>query len=75
MSVAANIAEGSGKQTTPELCRFLDISVGSLEELKYYLILGKDLKFIDEEHYNDLVNRCEEIGKMIYGLQTSLKHK
>lgn len=71
--VSANIVEGCKRQTTLDFCHFLNISEGSLEELKYYLLLSKDLSFVSENNYESLMNQCEEVGRMISGLIASLK--
>jgi len=42
ISVAANIAEGFKKRGKQDKMRFLNISQGSLEESRYYLILAQD---------------------------------
>jgi len=44
------------------------ISRGSLEEVKYQLLLAKDLKYIEEMEYLDIVALTTEIGKMLNGL-------
>jgi len=49
VSVAANIAEGYKKLSRIEKLRFLNIAQGSLEECRYYIILSRDLGYIDEE--------------------------
>jgi len=46
VSVPANIAEGFKKKTLANKLNFLSHSDGSLEEVKYYLILVKDLSYI-----------------------------
>ena len=46
VSIAANISEGHKKNTVPNQLNYLNISEGSLEEVKYYLILSKDLNYI-----------------------------
>jgi four helix bundle protein len=43
VSVPANIAEGFKRRGIQEKMRFYNISEGSLEELKYYFVLSKDL--------------------------------
>jgi len=43
VSVPANIAEGFTRKSNPEKSRFFNISQGSLEEVRYYLILNEDL--------------------------------
>ena len=47
ISVAANIAEGFRKTGKPDKCRYMNISQGSLEECRYYLILSRDLGYLD----------------------------
>jgi len=43
VSTPANIAEGFKKRSKSDKARFMNISQGSLEECRYYLILAKDL--------------------------------
>lgn len=43
VSIPANFAEGFKRRTQAEKARFYNISQGSLEESRYYLILSKDL--------------------------------
>ncbi len=43
VSVPANFAEGFKKFSLKDKIRFYNISQGSLEESRYYLILAKDL--------------------------------
>lgn len=43
ISIPANIAEGFKKRGLPDKNRFFNISQGSVEECRYYLILGDDL--------------------------------
>jgi four helix bundle protein len=48
VSVPANIAEGFSKKGRPDKARILNISQASLEELRYFFILAKDLGYVDE---------------------------
>ena len=45
ISIAANIAEGYKKRTKKDKIKFYNISQGSLEECRYYIILSKDLEY------------------------------
>lgn len=45
VSIAANIAEGFKKKGKRDKVRFLNISQGSLEECRYYIILAEDLGY------------------------------
>lgn len=47
VSIAANIAEGYKKKGTKDKLRFFNISQGSIEECRYYLILSRDLNYIE----------------------------
>jgi four helix bundle protein len=47
-SIPANIAEGYGRRSPKEKARFYNIATGSAEELKYFLILSKDLHYIKD---------------------------
>lgn len=67
-SVPANIVEGRGRYSYKEFIKFLYISRGSLEETKYHLLLSKDLNYINDTQYDDLMNKCIKIGKMLNGL-------
>ncbi len=46
VSIGGNIAEGFGRMKPPDKARFYTISQGSAEELRYYLILAKDLDYL-----------------------------
>jgi len=71
-SVPANIAEGFGRRTTKDFVRFLDISAGSLNETRYFLILSRDLEHISKEEYAGLRSHCDEVGRLLGGLIKSL---
>ena len=75
VSVASNIAEGSSKRSTREFIRFLNISYGSLAELKAKLIIAAELGFLSQPDLISLTERCNEIGKMLNGLIRSLNNK
>ncbi len=70
VSVSANIAEGFKRRTPKDKSNFYNMSQSSLEELKYYFILSKDLGYLQSE--KDLQNLIESIGKMLYGLIRSI---
>lgn len=64
VSIPANIAEGFKKRGPKDTMRFLNISHGSLEECRYYLILTKDLNYGDSDHLNNLL---EEVSRLLDG--------
>lgn len=72
-SIATNIVEGYKRRSDKEFAYFLNIADGSLEETKYHLLLANDLKYIDKCSYEKLIMVAEEVGRMLYGLQKSLR--
>jgi four helix bundle protein len=72
-SVPANIVEGQSRNTTKEYLKFLYNSRGSLEEVRYFLLLSYDLRFISSDIYGDLENHYKNASKMLNGLIKSLR--
>jgi four helix bundle protein len=75
VSVPSNVIEGKARGSNKEYKRFLLISRGSLEEVKYQLLLAKDLKYIDEDKYKESIELAKEVGRMLNGLIVSIKPK
>ena len=67
VSIPANIAEGYKKMSKADKLRFYNIAQGSLEECRYYVLLSKDLGYINEDNYNLLFNAVEETSKLLNG--------
>src|SRR6516164_4400588 len=62
ISIAANIVEGFKKRGFKGKIRFFNITEGSLEECRYYLILIKDLEYADTAKLEKLL---EEVSKLL----------
>ncbi len=62
VSVPANFAEGFKRSGLNDKLRFYNISQGSLEESRYYLIVAKDLDYGEDQA---LRSRTDQIGKML----------
>ena len=73
VSVPSNIVEGRARAGNKEYKRFLLISRGSLEEVKYQLLLARDLQYVESSIYNKTVNLTDEFGRLLNGLINSLK--
>ena len=69
MSIPANIAEGFIKNGTKDKVRFYNIAQGSLEELKYYLILINDLNYCNTTKLKEM---ADEVGKILNGYIKSI---
>jgi four helix bundle protein len=64
-SVGANIAEGCGRRSDPEMRRFLQIARGSADEVEYHLLLARDLHFLSPDDFKDLEGMVLEIQRML----------
>lgn len=70
VSIPANIAEGFAKQTKPDKAKFFNIAQGSLEEVRYYLILSRDLKYLDNAE--SLITSLLEVSKLLRSYRAAL---
>ena len=69
VSIPANIAEGFKKRGRTDKARFMNISQGSLEETRYYLILAADLGYLKP---GALLAQVDEIGRILDAYSRSL---
>jgi four helix bundle protein len=72
-SAAANIAEGSAKRGPREFRRYLDISLGSLSELGYTILVARDLGLLSVEEWRELNELRDKAGKATWGLYRTMK--
>lgn len=72
-SIPANIAEGCGRNGDAELGRFLQIGMGSANELEYHLLLARDLAYFDPPTHDRLIKQLIEVKQMLSSLITSLR--
>ncbi|MBN1965459.1 MAG: four helix bundle protein [Anaerolineae bacterium] len=72
VSVAANIAEGSGRQYLKEFLNFLHIARGSLAEVEYYIHLARRLGYLDDNQAELLASACYEAGAVLQGFITAI---
>ncbi len=73
-SVCANMAEGFSKYSSPhEERRFLSISRGSCDEMRFWAKLGADLGYWDSETADTWRTNYTQISKMLYSLMEKRK--
>jgi len=73
VSVPANVAEGFKRLGIRDKIHFYNISEGSLEELKYYFILSKDLGYVPSN--TDLMAQSQTVGRLLHGLIASTNRR
>ena len=66
VSIPSNIAEGAGRDSSPQFNQFLNIAFGSSYELQTQLIISERLNFISKEVNEPILSKLDEIQKMIY---------
>ena len=73
VSITANLAEGSGRQSLKEKMRFIEIAFGSITEVFCELQTACDLNYIKTEQLDELRPQFTEIAKMLSGLRNSIQ--
>jgi four helix bundle protein len=74
-SIAANIAEGHGRENTGSFIQSLRIAQGSLKELETHLLLAARVGLLKEAFVEVSMGQCEALGKMLRALIRSLQQK
>lgn len=72
-SIPSNIAEGQGRDSAIEFCRFINIARGSLCELETQIIISEKNLLISEDTATYIYPKIKEIGSMLKALSNYLK--
>lgn len=72
-SVCMNLMEGAHRISKNEYKHFVSISRGSCGEVKYQLMLSKDLGYLDEGTFKEMTEAYERVSMMLTKLHSSLK--
>ncbi|SDR31807.1 four helix bundle protein [Rhizobiales bacterium GAS191] len=75
VSIAANIAEGHGRETTGAFVQFLRNAQGSLKELETHLLLACRVRCASAAEVEPILTKCGELGRMLRSLIRSLQRK
>ena len=73
ISIASNLAEGSGRISFKDKARFTEIAYSSSLELLNQLILSTDFEYINEDEYIQIREKILEVNMLIDGLYKSQK--
>ena len=71
-SIGSNLAEGCGRNSDKDLARFVSIAQGSAFEVRYQMILAKDLDYISPAEFSRLENQLLSISRMLTSFHQKL---
>lgn len=74
-SIGYNISEGSGRNSDKEFANFINIALGSSNEAENQLILAKDLNYINESDYQNILEELIILKKKLVTLWNRLNGK
>jgi len=71
-SIPMNLLEGSHRLSKKEYRQFVGIAKGSAGEMKYQLLLARDLKYMSNDRYLEFIGKYERVSQMLTKLAQSL---
>ena len=74
VSIPLNIAEGYGRLSEDDFKRFLKISLGSTNETSTLIEISKDLGYINDKEYSELIKQYNILGRKIYRFMENLNY-
>ena len=74
-SIAANIAEGHGRENSGSFVQFLRIAQGSLKETETHLLLSERVGLLKADQLAPAMKACDEIGRILRSLIRTLQDK
>jgi four helix bundle protein len=72
VSIPSNISEGAARTSLKEFTHFLSIALGSIAELETQLIISKNLDYLNESQFENLLSKLVSIRRMTLGLKKSI---
>jgi four helix bundle protein len=70
--IPMNLAEGNGRRSLKERSRFIDIAIGSLEELHYQCLLAHELLYLKDGQREEVDAKIQKVGFLLMRLRQSL---
>ena len=74
VSISSNVAEGAGRPKDADFAHFLDNALGSANEVETQLLISKNIGYITEEIFNQLMVNLTGIQKQLTGLIASIRN-
>lgn len=65
VSITSNVAEGFGRKGYKEKIQFYYVSSGSFSELKNQILIARDIGYLKEKSYNEIMNQADYAHKIL----------
>jgi four helix bundle protein len=73
LSIASNIAEGSGRFTSRDYLGFISNSRGSVKESESHLLVATRLEFLTESRAATALGLTDEMSRLLFNLRESIR--
>ncbi len=75
VSISLNIAEGAGRNSDADMSRFIQMAIGSLNEVVTILYISLAQGYIEKKEFDLFYKRCEDISRSTHAFRNYLKPK
>ena len=75
LAIVDNIADGQARDLPAEFARSLAMAQGQAQQLETQLLLAIRLGFLPEDAAKPHLDATDEVGKLVRGLQKSVRHQ
>lgn len=73
VSISSNIAEGAGHSKDADFARYLDMALGSANEVETQLLISLNVGYINKEHFSILIDQLHSIQKQLIGFAYTIR--
>ena len=75
VAIPSDIAEGKGRLSKKEFVQMLSRARGSILEVQTQIEIARNLRFLAEEAFTDLLAKADEVGRLINGLIRTIQRQ
>jgi four helix bundle protein len=74
-SIPMNLAEGAARAGAKEFAQFVNVAIGSCEEVRYQLHLAEALGYLPKDDHQKLDQKYESVKKMLAKLYEAVSRE
>lgn len=75
ISIPTNIAEGSGRSSSKDFSKFVEIAIGSLNEVESLLIISNKLGYVKNSELESYIEKIKNLGNSLGSFRRYLNKK